>query len=425
MADKKQTPVRGKVTAKKSAKSSGKKKGKKKKAKWYVRFGRFIKRWYKRGYSWATNVEERDSRFKPRIMGRTVTYAGFMAATLILIAMVTIFLTNRTVGVDKEQIIITGLQSDFEGYRILLISDLNGRFFGQNQSILMRKLEGEKYDCVVLAGDMVGSGGDTDAFYALLDQLGTRKPVYFIAGDNDPSPLMDIPRDNSSASLTLRQMVLSDWVLGAIEHGATYLDTPTRVTKGSSTMWIIPDSFLNLNVSDSLDEYKDELAQESESYLEGILRSKDTLPLTNYRRDILFKSDALISSVADTDLTLMISHEVPSDSQILHAQDPGSAAEKKGHFASPDLILSGHYCGGEWKLPLIGPVYVSSNILPRYGWFPDKSYVQGQRAVGTTMVYTTSGMGNNDDTLLFGRLNNPPQVSILTLTGELPSSFFD
>lgn len=425
MADKKLKPAESKVTAKKPAKSSGKKKGKKNKAKWYIRLWKFVSRWWTRGYSWATDVEERDTRFKPRVMGRTVTYAGFMAATLILIAVVTIFLTNRTVGIDTEQIIITGLQSDFEGYKILLISDLNGRFFGQDQSILMRKLEGEKYDCVVLAGDMVGSSGNTDAFYALLDQLGTRKPVYFIAGDNDPSPLLSVPRDNSSASLTLRQMVLSDWVLGAIEHGAIYLDTPTKVTKGASSMWLLPDLFLNLNVGDSLDEYKDELAQESESYLEGIIRSKDTLPLTNYRRDILYKSDSLISSVADTDLTIMVSHEVPSDSQILHAQDPGSAAEKKGHFASPDLILSGHYCGGEWKLPLIGPVYVSSNILPRYGWFPDRSYVEGQRAVGTTTVYTTSGMGNNDDTLLFGRLNNPPQVSILTLTGELPSSFFD
>lgn len=375
-------------------------------------------------YHFTLDVEKRDSRRKHRILGRTITFAGFIVTISLLIVFLTTILINRTVQVEKEQMIITGLQSDLEGYRILLISDLNDRFYGQDQSSLMRKLSSEKYDCVLLAGDMVGKSGSTDAFYALLEQLGTKKPVYFIAGDNDPSPLMEIPRDNSSETLTLRQMVLSDWVLGAIERGAIYLDTPQKITKGSATMWLIPDLYLNLNVGDALDEYKEELAQESESYLEGVERSKNTVPLTNYRRNNLYKSHSLISSVTDKDLVIMLSHEVPSDAQITDAVQTGINGSKD-FFPAPDLVLSGHYCGGEWKLPFIGSIYVSSNILPRYGWFPDRNYVEGQRTVGSVSVYTTAGLSNNGDTLFFGRLNNPPKVSILTLTGELPASFLD
>lgn len=424
MDEKKKKTAKGKVSEKSEAKTPAKKKGKKKHRR-LRKFWRFTKAVGGLYFKFTTDTEEREVRLKPKILGRTVTYAGFMVATLVLILIITVFLNNRAVGVNHESVIITGLQNDFEGYRILLISDLNGRFFGQDQSTLMRKLSNEKYDCVLIAGDMVSSGGDTDAFYSLLTQLGTKKPVYFIAGDNDPSPLMSVPRDNSSKTLTLNEMVLSDWVLGAIDLGATYLDTPTKITKGSASMWLMPDMFLNLNVGDALDQYKDELAQESESYLEGVEKSKDSLPLTNYRRNILYKSDGMISSVADTDLILMLSHEVPSDAQITDAQAPMTATEKKGHFPSPDLILSGHYCGGEWKLPLVGSLYASSNILPRYGWFPDESYVQGQRMVGSATVYTTEGLGTNGDTLFFGRLNNPPRVTIITLTGELPSSFFD
>ena len=386
--------------------------------------GRFLKFVGLTGYHFTLDVEKRDSRRKYRLFGRTITFAGFIITVALLIVFLTTILINRTVKIDKEQIIITGLHNDLEGYRILLISDLNDRFYGQDQSSLMRKLSGEKYDCVLIAGDMVGRSGDTDAFYALLEQLGTKKPVYFIAGDNDPSPLLEIPRDNSSETLTLRQMVLSDWVLGAIDRGAIYLDTPQKITKGSASLWLMPDLYLNLNVGDALDEYKEELAQESESYLEGVERSKNTVPLTNYRRNNLYKSDSLISSVADKDLIIMLSHEVPSDAQLTDAVKAGTAGTK-GFFPAPDLVLSGHYCGGEWKLPFIGSIYVSSNILPRYGWFPDRNYVEGQRTVGSVSVYTTAGLSNNGDTLFFGRLNNPPKVSILTLTGELPASFLD
>ena len=133
----------------------------------------------------------------------------------------------------------------------------------------------------------------------------------------------------------------------------------------------------------------------------------------------------MISQVATDDLICVLSHEVPSDSQLIVAQEALSAEEKKNQFAAPDLVFAGHYCGGEWKLPLIGTLYVQSNILPRYGWFPDESYVQGQRSVGGTIVYTTQGLGNNPATILGGRLNNPPRVAIVTLTGELPASLLD
>ncbi len=401
---------------------------KKKKRRKKSGFKRLLKRaggllnWY---YAKTTDPEERETRIKPKLLGRTVTYAGFMIMMVIAILLITIILNNRSVGVEHEQIVVTGLPGDFEGYKILVISDLNGRSFGQNQSTLMRRISNETYNCVLILGDMVGRSGNTDAFYALLDQLGSRKPIYFIAGDSDPAPILREPRDIEDQELTLSEMVLADWVLGAIERGATYLDTPQRVAKGTSAMWLMPDTVLNLNVTNALESYKDELEQQNESFLEGITRSRTTLPLTTYRRNQLFKTQGMISQVATDDLICVLSHEVPSDSQLIVAQEALSAEEKKNKFAAPDLVFAGHYCGGEWKLPLIGTLYVQSNILPRYGWFPDESYVQGQRSVGGTIVYTSQGLGSNSATILSGRLNNPPRVTIVTLTGELPASFLD
>ena len=118
---------------------------------------------------------------------------------------------------------MVGLPEDLEGYRILLLSDLNGRRFGDEQATILREIGTLDYDAVFIAGDMVGSGGDPQPFYELLEGLPSSKPVYFIAGDSDPQPVLDVTRDITG---TVEQMVLADWILGAIERGATYVDAP-------------------------------------------------------------------------------------------------------------------------------------------------------------------------------------------------------
>ncbi len=379
--------------------------------------------WY---YTKITDPEEKENRIKPKIFGRTLSYTGFMILMVLLILIIFLTLNNRTVGVERKEIVITGLNEDFKGYNILVISDLSAKNFGEKQSTISRMIASEKYSLVLMLGDMVGPSGDTGPFYDLIDLfVDARKSVYFIAGDSDPSPLRDTPRD-AGQGLTWRQMVLSDWVLGAVDHGATYVDCPMSIGKGSSKMWLVPDTFLNLNVYEALNEYKDAYAQEQEAYLIGIDVAKETLPLTYYRRNLLDKTrDNIINAVSANDVIVMLSHEAPSDSQLMVAQGAKNEADKKNYFPAPDIVLAGHYCGGEWKLPLIGTLYVDSSVLPHYGWFPEETYVQGQRSLGGTVIYTTQGLGNNAETIFRGRLNNPPRMTIVTLTGELPSSFLE
>jgi len=418
-------PAERKKKVKKKRSAAEKRAAKSRRKKRRRGFFRLIADLLKVIYMWATNPNARHGYRSPKLLGRTVTYTGFMVSALVAVLLITIMLNNRAITVSHETLVVTGLPSEFEGYDILVMSDLSGRYFGEEQSTLMRKLTSESYDCVVYLGDMTASNGNPEAFYSLIEQVGTKKPVFFIAGDSDPAPVLSTPRDNSAGNLTVKQMVLADWVLGAEERGATYLDIPQKVTKSGASLWFTPDTFINLNVTQALEEYKDELEQESESYLEGVIRAKDTLPLTTYRRNTLFKSQALIGDIADADTVIMLSHEVPSDSQLRVAQEAMSESEKKNYYAAPDVVLSGHYCGGEWKLPLIGTMYADTNILERYGWFPDENMIHGQRSVGSTVVYTTAGLGSNSATLLWGRLNNPPEITIITLTGELPASFLE
>ncbi|MBR3928859.1 MAG: metallophosphoesterase [Clostridia bacterium] len=379
----------------------------------------------KRLNNFTTAAHEDNVQREYHLFGRKVTFVGFMALIFIALFLIVLAMNDRSVSTDHESIIITGLPKEFEGYKILHISDLQGKNFGQDQSALNRIIGNLSYDAVVITGDMVGESGDPTAFYALLDVLNSRKPVYFIAGDNDPSPLLDQARDNASQTLTLNQMVLSDWVLGAQERGAILLNSPQKITKGSSNIWLLPDTFLNLDIAHAVELLKEEMEQEKESMLIGIEESMQALPFTSYRYQSMLKAEENLLTYNAHDIIIMLSHEIPTDSQIYVSQDSLTQEELKSYYPAPDLILSGHFCGGEWRVPGIGAFHIPSNMSARYGWFPNQDYVSGERSVGGTVVYTSPGLSVSDDTLLPFRLMNPPKITLITLTGELPASFLD
>ena len=387
----------------------------------------FNKTWelIKRLNDFTTAAHEDTVQKEYHIRGRKITFFGFMAIIFVSLFLIVLAMNDRSVSTEYESIIITGLPEEFEGYKILHISDLQGKNFGQDQSALSRITQNLDYDAVLITGDMVGENGDPSAFYELLDVLNSRKPVYFIAGDNDPAPLLSKARDNSSQALTLNQMVLADWVLGAQERGAIFLNAPQKITKGSSNIWLLPDTFLNLDIASAVELLKEEMEQEKESMLVGIDESKLALPFTSYRYQTMLKAEERLLTYNAQDIIIMLSHEVPTDSQIYVSQDSLSAEELKSYFPAPDLILSGHFCGGEWRLPGLGAIHISSSMSARFGWFPNQDYVQGQRTVGGSVVYTSPGLSVTGDTLFSFRFMNPPRITLVTLTGELPASFLE
>lgn len=406
-------------------KQAARKNVKKRKVQKKNSFWRKIWTLIKRLNAFATAAHEDNVQREYHLGARKITFFGFMAAIIIALFLLVLAMNDRSVSTDYESIIITGLPEEFEGYKILHISDLQGKNFGQDQSALGRIIGNLSYDAVLITGDMVGENGDPTAFYALLDVLNARKPVYFIAGDNDPAPLRKEARDNSSETLTLSQMVLSDWVLGAQERGAILLNSPQKITKGSSNIWLLPDTLLNLDIASASEQLKEAMEQEKESMLEGVAKSRETLPFTSYRYSIMSKTEEKLLTYNAQDIIIMLSHEVPTDSQIYVSQDALTQEELKSYYPAPDLILSGHFCGGEWHVPGIGAFHISSRMSARYGWFPNQKYVSGTRSVGGTMVYTSPGLSVTDDTLLPFRLMNPPKITLITLTGELPASFLD
>ena len=70
------------------------------------------------------------------------------------------------------------------------------------------------------------------------------------------------------------------------------------------------------------------------------------------------------------------------------------------------------------RLPGIGPLFVPSDTLPRYGLFPASSLVEHPKRIDRTWIIPSSGLGDKDPMypFFFFRLFNPPSVNLLTLS---------
>ncbi|MDO4740327.1 MAG: metallophosphoesterase [Eubacteriales bacterium] len=347
---------------------------------------------------------------------RNMTFTSFFTIAIVVLFFALMIFSNSNIVLDEQTVTIVGGSSDFEGFSILHLSDLHGRRYGEKQENLLRAVEDLDYDMVVFTGDMVGASGDPEPFYELLEGLGDSEPIYFIAGDSDPGPLLDSARDIVG---TLNEMVLEDWILGAMRRGAVYLNKPVSMEVGSSTLWLTPASMLNINADIALEMAEYELDLQKDGVVGGIGADYTVLPFTNYRyRQISgLKEGALY--LEEDDLHITLSHYPPSENALSSAETNAPRVEN-AFLHAPDLALCGHYCGGVWRLPFLGAFYIPDSLAENHGWLPEQSMVSGLRQSASTTIYTSAGLGVTD----YGffpdfRIMNSPQVSLITLTTHL------
>lgn len=95
--------------------------------------------------------------------------------------------------------------------------------------------------------------------------------------------------------------------------------------------------------------------------------------------------------------------------QLMMAHRPDSFIFGKAYKWDFDLVVSGHYHGGQVILPFIGGLYA-----PELGWFPEVDY--GHYKLKDMDLIVTRGISSSDEKL--PRLNNPPEIVSIRLKEE-------
>ena len=319
--------------------------------------------------------------------------------SLLLAALVVNFAVNRFVHVRSLTVPVRNLPSDFDAYTILHISDLKGASFGSKQQLLSFALDDCTYDAVVLTGDMLSQKGNAQPLYALIDALKTHNPaapIYFIAGDSDPDP--------ASSEHFTGGSPFAPWVLGAQQRGARLLSSPQPIIREESTLWLTNAGNMNIDIDTMQGQFE-------QQYIRAMRSSDENeIELATYNLKWLEETRAARQAIAPEDVIITLTHVPPTQQEI----DSFGSSSLWGQI---DLLLCGHYLGGLIRLPLLGPLFIPSASLPRYGVLPGSDVFCGMRRISGTSLYISSGLGSSNDDYppFFFRLFNPPSVTLLTL----------
>lgn len=292
--------------------------------------------------------------------------SGGGAGTLVIIILVLLLFlaamiameaarSKYVLSVNRQNITLPDLPKAFDGVKIALIGDLHQMEFGEYNTLLARRIKLEEPDYIFFAGDMGDSNSySVDAFYDLLEALGSDIPLIIVPGNHD---------------LRLGGgKVHKNVVDEIVSNGALLLDnTCAQIALGNEKIYVYgfcPE----LEKKENVDIKQWGFERVSEGYIRKRLG------------------------------------DCPKDAPVVlltHDPAPFSAYAKWG----ASLVLAGHVHGGTVRLPLIGGLFSPSKTLkPKYS--------AGEYKLQHSTMFVTRGLGSDS----FARFGNPPEISVLTIT---------
>lgn len=317
-----------------------------------------------------------------------------MGAILVLIAAAVLYniYDNHRFVVVEQDITISSLPEEFDGYRILQISDLHGKYFGEKQSRLLSAVNKLDYDCLLLTGDMNQfETSDSVSSQAVLDFLSgikNKEMILWVDGNTGPFAIEAIDgsqtRKLTDMGKTIEQM------------GVQVLLEPVEVTRGKASIWFVPE----LCMADIQMNYLDV--------------SED-----------MFENEKNYQNVQIYGKTLEKWYEQLNENgqikiRVDHYPIQANLTEDNWNFMGYldyTLSIAGHYHGGQIRLPLIGALYIPSPTSGIYnGYFPAQKEVKGLNQIVDMQQYISAGLGASASiSFLDFRLFNTPEINRITL----------
>ncbi len=275
---------------------------------------------------------------------------------ILLAAVVSAVVCSYEIKAAHYDVAIDGLSSEC---RVVLISDLHSRQYGEDNSRLKALIAEQKPNAIFMVGDMLSrNAGEADIseFAELVSELKEIAPVYYTIGNHE----------NEFSAEKLEHVKLAVTAAGGV--------------------------FLN-------NEYADVQLGENKVRLVGILGGNE--PWLDYYSDSTKLPESsepydFLADLRDCDLpTIWLAH-MPN---MMIFFEPYKEYRM-------DLVLSGHVHGGVWRIPCIGGV-----ISPSEGLFPQ--YDKGEYSFGSTKFILSGGLSGYG---WIPRIFNLPEICSITLS---------
>jgi len=272
---------------------------------------------------------------------------------------------NGRIVVDYVTVAQEQVPASFDGFRILQISDLHGKTFGTENKNLVSLIDSLEYDMILLTGDYMSSpeSGDYWDVIDLLTDIRKRDvPIFYILGESDYVP-ENVEKRGENWNMCINPKEKTKLMEHMEDLGAKFVYPIQKIEKNGEAI-----------------------------YFTGIAYKED-------------KFDALDFDV-DKHFSICVTHK-PIDYDV-NARLKEVNAQRLTEV-DYDLSISGHTHGGQFRLPLLGAIYIKGK-----GVFPQEKDSSGLHSDGQGRYnYISTGLGASG--FLRFRFCNPPSVSIITL----------
>jgi len=239
---------------------------------------------------------------------------------------------NNSIVVTQSDFVSESIPDAFDQFKIVQISDLHNKQFGEDQERLLDKVRNQMPNIIIVTGDLIDQR-KYNLHKAMIFIRGAVKiaPVYYVSGNHEAW---------SGHYETLKKSLQ--------EAGVTVLDNSVFDFKMGE------NSIRLLGVSDP-----DFLTS---SYLEGTNASLLEETLKGW------------SIEERENFNILLSHR-PELFDVYHG-------------ANIDMVFTGHAHGGQVRLPFVGGI-----VAPDQGFFP--KYTSGSYTEGSTTMFVSRGLGNS------------------------------
>ena len=291
------------------------------------------------------------------LLKKRIVFCVLMFINIVISAMfISYIISLFKIDVSKYEVASVKVPKTFDGFRILQLSDLHNRRFNKNNKKIVKIIEKQKPDIIVMTGDMVSSNSvGFSNFFSLVEELDGKYPIYYIFG-------------NHEQRLSVEKQAI---IIGKLrEYGVKVLNNQHEfITKDDENIEIFG--------------LKQELI-----YYTNYLKSKKTY------------------SYEQKDMENAIRKSNSKKFNILLAHNPlyFETYEKWG----ADLVFSGHVHGGIIQIPFIGGF-----LSPERKLFP--KYSGGEYEINDSKMIVSRGLGYTKINL---RFFNNPEICVVELKSK-------
>ncbi|PFX89775.1 phosphoesterase [Bacillus mycoides] len=220
-----------------------------------------------------------------------------------------LYLQNNLISITEVKITSSKIPSSFKGYKILQISDLHNKKFGDNQDVLIKKVNNSNPDIIVITGDLIDSKSyDAEISLQVIREFVKEYPIYFVTGNHEKwsGKYNNLEKELKKHHVTVLRNEHVSIRKGEQEINLLGIDDPEFVIGNRTEGDIVKDEIIKAKIEMQPDRYN---------------------VLLSHRPEFI---------------------EEYADEQI-------------------DLVLSGHAHGGQVRLPFIGGLVApNQGVLPKY-----------------------------------------------------------